>query len=142
VTERMPIGDFARATGSRKRAKGGRSRRYDGMSPTERRYAGHLEMLRLEGHILGWWFERVRLVLAPKRDGHREKTLTIDFLVQLFDGSLELHDVKGTTRSGKKPAPWVEGDAKEKARWATEIFPFPIRYAYEADGEWKLKEVG
>jgi hypothetical protein len=113
------------------------------MSPTERRYAGHLEMLRAEGEILGWWFEGIRLILAPKRDGHREKVLTIDFLVQLADESLELHDVKGTTTSGRKtPAPWVEGDAKEKARWATEIFPIPIRYAYLVGGEWKLKDVG
>lgn len=83
------------------------------MNKTEARYAQQLEARRLAGEIRWYAFERMKLRLA-------ERTyFTVDFFLQLADGSFECHEVKG--RKGDRY--WAEEDAKLKVKVAAEMFP-------------------
>ncbi len=61
------------------------------------------------------------------------------------DGSLELHDTKGTTKSkGRTPKEtyYAEEDAVVKARAVGATFPIPIYFLFrQHDGEWARKEL-
>lgn len=94
------------------------------MNATEARYAQHLELRRLGGEILSVRFEAVTFKLGP------DCRYTPDFELVRADGTIELHDVKGTTRRKKadgtrgEEAPWVEADAHVKIRWAASSMPW------------------
>jgi len=100
------------------------------MNKTEERYSRVLEGRRLAGEIYQWWFERLTLKLAD------DTRYTPDFLVQLADGSLELHEVKGFMRE----------DAFIKLKVSASAFPFrfflvtalPLREG----GAFTLKPIG
>lgn len=77
------------------------------MNKTEAAYALHLHALQLAGKIRSWRFESLTLRLA---DATR---YTPDFLVELVDEQLELHEVKGFWRD----------DARVKFKVAAELFP-------------------
>lgn len=83
------------------------------MNKTEARYAQQLEARRIAGEIRWYAFERVKLRLADRT------YFTVDFFVQLADGSFECHEVKG--RKGDRY--WAEEDAKLKIKVAAEMFP-------------------
>ena len=97
-----------------KRAKA-RSRPQPGtMNLTEKAYANLLEVRRLAGEIVGYRFEAYKLRLADNTH------YTPDFVVQMPDGSIELHEVKACKSTGGF---FCEDDAKVKIKVAAETFP-------------------
>lgn len=80
------------------------------MNKSEAAYAAHLDLLQRCGEIADYWFERFTLKLA------HDTRYTPDFLVQLPDGELQLHEVKGH----------FEDDAMVKVKVVSEMFPFRI----------------
>lgn len=96
------------------------------MNGLERQYAQHLERLKLGGAVAWWAFDALKLRLA-------EKTFyTPDFLVMLSDDTLEVHEVKGSSK-GK---PFVEDDAAVKIKVAADKFPFRFRMVWLVKGQW------
>lgn len=95
------------------------------MNQTEQRYASELERRRLVGMVAWWEFERVTFLLAD------DLRYTPDFMVQLPDGVLEFHEVKGFWRD----------DARAKIKVAAEMFPmFTVRAIREVKhGVWKVE---
>jgi len=110
------------------------------MNKTESAYASHLEARKAIGEIAGYWFEAITVKL-----GH-DCRLTMDFLVQLADGTLELHDTKAgkktKTKDGQKITPLVEDDARVKMSVAAGMFPFGIFTAHKDGDAWVVKEIG
>lgn len=91
------------------RAKGRKARREPGtMNGTERRYSEMLDEQLAAGKILAWWFEPLKLRLAPKT------YYDVDFLVMLSDSTLAIIEIKGT---------FIEDDAAVKFKTAREMFP-------------------
>lgn len=103
------------------------------MNATETKYATYLDELKLAGEVVWWRFEPVKLLLAPLT------TLTPDFMVQLADGAVELHDVKGAKAI-------YEDDAKVKMKVAAQVYPFVFRVVFpkakKDGGGWLIEQVG
>ena len=130
--------DYAKLTESRQiastpskgiRGRGRTVKRVSGeMNGTESAYAIHLDILKDRREILDYWFERFTFKLA---DGCR---YTPDFVVQMADGIIEVHEVKGH---------W-EDDALVKIKVAAEMFPFRFlavqKIAQKAGGGWSVRE--
>lgn len=112
-------------------AKGNRTKHVAGeMNKIEGRYASHLEIRKLTGEILEWRFEQMKLCLA------KATYLTIDFLVVLPRGVVELHEVKG--------GHW-EDDARAKIKMAAQMFPWWTIYGVTWDKQikdWKFERIG
>lgn len=62
-------------------------------SKLEARYANYLERLRELHHILGWWYEPIKLSFPP--DGKPPYEWTPDFWVLTDAGQVEIHETKG-----------------------------------------------
>ena len=77
-------------------------------SDTERRYAQVLELRKYAGEIVDWYYEPIRLFLAPRT------TLTVDFLVVMRGKNLALHEVK---------AAWYKEDGWVKLKMAARLYP-------------------
>lgn len=111
-------------------AKGRTPRRPGVMNKTEQAYATLLEQKRIAGEVAAYWFESVRFVLAPNT------SYTPDFLVQLPDSTLEVHEVKG----------FWEDDARVKIKVAADKFPFVFRAfrprAKKNGGGWDEEVIG
>jgi len=79
------------------------------MNKAEAEYASHLGLLLAAGEIVAFDFEPLKLRLADKT------YYSIDFLVQLPDGNLEAHELKGhmeddasvKIKVGQERAPWL-----------------------------------
>ena len=103
------------------------------MNKTEAAYAQFLESEKQAGRVAAYWFESLKLKIA---DG--KCWLTPDFLILRPDGSLELHDTKGST------AVFMD-DAKVKMKVAASQYPFPVFVAYprpkKNGGGWILEEI-
>lgn len=97
-------------------------------SNTERRYAALLDTWLWEEDIARWWYEPMKLWLAPKT------TITIDFLVRRYGGErLELHEVKGG---------WYREDGLVKLKIAAHMYPcYKVVMAQWQKGEWIFKEI-
>lgn len=95
------------------------------MNKLESRYADRLELLKRAGQIATYWYEGITLRLA------RRTGLTPDFVVQLTDGTLELHECKG----------FMQDDAAVKLKVAATMFPFTFRLARWIKGEWKIEVI-
>ncbi len=80
------------------------------MNKTEAAYAALLADRQKAGEILDYWFEAVKLNLAPGLSC----TYTPDFMVQRSDGVIEMHEVKG----------YWEDDARVKVKVAASKYPF------------------
>lgn len=78
-------------------------------SKGEAAYGGRLFALQRVGDILEWRYESVTLRLADR------VRYTADFYVRCRDGSIELHEVKGTTHT------WE--DARVKLQVAKAMYP-------------------
>lgn len=104
------------------------------MNKTEARYDQHLAARQSAGEIAWYAFERMKLRLAPRTH------LTVDFFVQLVDGSFECHEVKG--RKGARY--FAEEDAKLKIKIAAEMFPvFRFLIVWPAKGGgWSQERFG
>lgn len=114
------------------------------MNKTEEAYAAALEARRIAGEIHAYWFESMTLKIGI------DCRVTIDFMVQLSDGTLELHDAKGgkVNAAGKIVAANMRDDAHAKYAVAAKMYPFPIRIACGVAGtktrawQWGIKRVG
>ncbi len=98
------------------------------MNRLETRYAEHLEMRKRAGEIRAWEFEAVKLRLA------KSTFLSIDFLVVVASGAVELHEVKGH---------W-EDDARVKVKVAARSFPWWTIYGVQWDKaakDWKFEVI-
>lgn len=84
------------------------------MNRTEASYAQHLKERQERGEILAFWFEAIKLKVAENACSY-----TPDFLVMLPDGTLELHEVKGSMRI-------FTDDAKVKCKVCASTYPFPL----------------
>lgn len=62
-------------------------------SKLEARYANYLQRLKELHHILGWWYEPIKLNFPP--EGKPPYEWTPDFWVLTDAGQLELHETKG-----------------------------------------------
>lgn len=92
-----------------------------GMNKLETAYAEHLAAELHAGRVLWFAFEPLKLRLAGKT------FYTPDFLVQLADRSLELHEVKGH---------W-EDDARVKIKVVAEAVPFKVIAITRQRSAWK-----
>jgi hypothetical protein len=94
---------------------------------------------RLTGEISWYWFESLTLKLAA---GSR---YTPDFVVQLSDGTLECHEVKGTQRSkttGVSSAYFPDGVGRTKLAVAASQWPFRFLLVWwDKQTGWQQKEV-
>lgn len=78
------------------------------MNQTERAYSLRLEEMRGKGEIVWWAFHCFRIPLADR------SWYTPDFVVQLPDGMIEVHEVKG----------WAtEQHALLQIKWAATVWP-------------------
>lgn len=98
------------------------------MNKTEAKYAEDLALWKSRGAIIEFWFEAIKLKLAPNT------FYTPDFLVMNALGELECHEVKGF---------WEE-DARVKIKVAAEKFPMrfvAVMVKPKKDGGgWKCEE--
>jgi hypothetical protein len=94
---------------TRPRAKG-LIREAGRMNNTEREYSRLLESRKCAGEVHAWWFEALNLRLGQKC------FYKPDFLVQLADGTLEIHEVKGH---------W-ERESLARTKVAADKYPFTI----------------
>ena len=135
-------GDYQQQDAVRKaslRARGRVRKRAGEMNKTEAAFAGELELMRSAGVVAWFGFEAMKFRLADNT------FYTPDFAVLYADGFLRLIDTKGTTKKNGEYRPFVEEDAKIKAKLAAEIFPISFALAYRlpksAGGEWVIEEV-
>ena len=102
--------------------------RYGRMNKTEFRYSQQLDALKHAGGIQCWFFEPVKLRLAPKT------WYTPDFGVVTAHGKPEFHEVKGATKEGRPR--WTD-DARVKLKVAAEHYPqFRFVVTWLHDGSW------
>ena len=98
-------------------------------SDTERKYAALLEQWQREGEVRQWYYEPIRLYLAPKT------TLTVDFLViwDIRPRDLELHEVKPK---------WYREDGWQKLKIAAALYPcFRFLLAQWKDRKWTWQTI-
>ena len=106
---------------------------------TEAAYEQHLELLKRAGEIDSYSFEGIKLKLADNT------FYTPDFLVFANDMTLEIHDMKGTSKkmraSGIKEAvPWIEEDAKLKLKIVAKLYPFRDFATFKTPDGWQKME--
>lgn len=108
----------------------------EGMNKTEIAYSFILEARLMAGEIVDFWFEGITLKLGP------DCRYTPDFLVQMADATMEIHEVKGGSRKADGSI-WFHGmdDSMVKLRVAVDKFPFKgVRAILLKKGEWVYKE--
>lgn len=88
------------------------------LNKTENSYKTYLESERQAGRIAFYWFESIKLKIADNSCWY-----TPDFMVLLPDGTLELHEVKGS------PKVFLD-DAKIKTKSAATQYPFRMIVVY------------
>ncbi len=110
------------AVGPRTGPRGRLTRHEPGrLNKTEAAYALHLDARKQAGEIAGYWFEAIKFRLADRT------WYSPDFLVQLADGTLEIHEVKG----------WMEDDAAVKLKVAASLYAiFVVRLVKRQKGKW------
>jgi hypothetical protein len=102
-----------------------RSRRKPGeRTKVEQKYELHLEARKQAGEVQWYWYELCKFRLADR------SYWTPDYMVLLADGTLEAHECKGRSGDG----PWMEEDARLKARFAGETLPVPVVVVWPLKG--------
>jgi hypothetical protein len=94
------------------------------MNKTEAAYARYLELQKQAGQVVWYKFEAINLRLADRT------FYAVDFLVMLWNGALEAHEVKGY---------WTD-DALVKIKVAASIFPFRFVAAKLTKGVWEFRD--
>ncbi|OQW50628.1 MAG: hypothetical protein A4S09_02200 [Proteobacteria bacterium SG_bin7] len=94
------------------------------MNSLETKYAERLSEMQLRGEILWWAYEPIKLQLAPR------SSFTPDFVVQLANGEMEIHETKGF---------WLD-NAKTKIKIAADKFPFRFLGVQHKHGLWQYQE--
>jgi hypothetical protein len=92
------------------------------MNKTETNYASHLDLRRMDGSILWYKFEGIKLRLADNT------FYTCDFTVLRRDGGMEMHEVKG----------YMADDANVKIKVAASIYPFQFYIVRKAKIGWDM----
>ncbi len=92
----------------------------------EERYAGVLEQRHVIGEIHKIWYQPFGIKLADKCYYHP------DFMIQLADGTLEIHETKGFMRD----------DASVKIKTAARLFPcYIFRLVKWEKKQWVITEI-
>lgn len=93
---------------------------------TESRYEAEVLIpRRAAGEVRRWWFEGIKLRLGD------DCFYSPDYLVELPDGILELHEIKG----------FMEDDAAVKLSVVKTMYPFAVFVARYTRGAWGINEV-
>lgn len=103
------------------------------MNRTEKAYAAYLEREKAAGNVSAYWFECLKLKIAE-----HACWLTPDFVVLRPDGTVELHDVKGSFRI------WQD-DSKVKMKVCATVYPFRVFVVAPKNrgfSAWDFHEVG
>lgn len=95
------------------------------MNKTEAAYASHLDLRRLDGDVLWWKFEGLKLRLADST------FYTCDFAVMRRDGQMEMHEVKG----------YMADDANVKIKVAASLYPFQFYVVRKSKVGWTMLPV-
>lgn len=104
-----------------KRGRGRTVRRVAGtMNRTEAAYALVLADRQQRGEVLWYKFEPITFRLGD------DLRYTPDFVVQLADGTVELHECKG---------PFIEEHGKTKPKMCAEMYPFRVVLAQKIRNE-------
>jgi len=109
--------------------------RVDRQNKTEAAYEAHLNLRKITGEVAWFQFEGITLKLGP------DCRYTPDFAVLLADGTLELHEIKGTEKRVRKSGdvvqmPRFEDDAKAKSSIAAAMFPIIVKIVFKVDENW------
>lgn len=103
------------------------------MNRTERAYYDYLLMLKNRGEIVEFWFESVKFQIASNRCDYLP-----DFVVLRSNGSLEIHEVKGSKAV-------FQDDAKVKCKVCADKYPFPLYVVFprpkKQGGGWIYEEM-
>lgn len=122
--EEVTPAEFLRLRSGRPRASGKKRRTTGTMNRLEASYAAYLDQRKAAGEVLAWWFERLAFRVGKSCFWHA------DFLVQVADGTLEIHDCKG----------FAQDDAVVKARAVADEFPFDVYHVtFSKKAGWKMK---
>lgn len=92
-----------------------------GANTTERAYGELLTRRQADGLILRWWWQPGSFRLATMENGYGD-FYRPDFMVQLPDGSIEIHETKGFMRA----------DSQSKLKLFACIYPFALFVAKKA----------
>ncbi len=99
-----------------------------GCNKLEQAYAGRLVTMEAAGAVAAWWYEPMRIRIGCSAEG-RDSFYTPDFMVQLPDETLELHEVKGR---------WMEA-ARVRIRAAAMVYPFTFFGVTRDRDGWKFE---
>jgi hypothetical protein len=94
------------------------------MNKLETKFAGYLENKKLDGQILWYAYEPVRLRLADKT------TYTPDFMVMTSNLDIELWETKGF---------WTS-ESRIKIKVAAEIYPFKFYGVQWKNKKWEIED--
>jgi hypothetical protein len=95
------------------------------MNKTETAYASHLDLRKLDGGILWYKFEGIKLRLADNT------FYTVDFPLMRRDGMMEMHEIKG----------FMQDDANVKIKVAASMYPFQFYIVRKAKIGWDMVPV-
>jgi hypothetical protein len=96
------------------------------MNNTEEKYSLHLERRKMDGDVLWWRFEGVKLRLADST------FYSPDFAVMRSTGQIELHEIKG----------FMMDDANVKIKVAADQYPFTFYIVRKGKGGiWNMAPV-
>lgn len=109
---------YARAAAAKARLYAKGRMKAGALNKTEQAYRAYLEAEKQAGRIEAYWFEALKLKVADSACFY-----TPDFLVMRPDGSLELHEVKGSPRI-------FTDDAKVKCKSVATQYPFKLFVVY------------
>lgn len=105
----------------------------EGMNATEKRYSEHLDQLIQSGSATWWAFEVIKVEIGSG------SFYRPDFVVQLADGSVELHEVKG----------YMTEAARLRIKVAASRYPFVFKVIRElpkkhrvSGKQWEVEVVG
>lgn len=107
------------------------------MNATESAYAQVLQGRLLAGQVAAYWFEGIKLRLGLNL------WFTPDFLVQMADRTVEVHEVKATWRGGRHAGKaGFREDARVKIKAAAHQYPLFRFIAVRLDrSEWHAEEI-
>jgi hypothetical protein len=109
--------------------------RVEKKNKTETAYEAHLNLRKITGEVIWFQFEGITFKLGP------DCRYTPDFPIMLTDGTLEIHEIKGTEKRKKQSGegysvPRFEDDARAKIAVAASMFPFVFKVVFKVDGNW------
>jgi hypothetical protein len=113
------------------RPKGRKRSLAERMNKGEQRYA---ESLDVRPDVAAWWYEGMSWRLAD------DTRYVPDFVVLLDDGTMELHEVKGSAKGGADFGATELSWAKIKV--AAEMCPFPVVVVWQDRGTWRERRLG